>query len=87
MTSTRCHTCVGSGEIMGGGMMMRDCPQCHGAGKIQDVVIEKVIPRNIIADRRSKTYRDSITKIMELHDCDRERATAIFDEEFDKLPA
>ena len=85
MTSTRCPICVGSGEIMGGGMIMMDCKNCHGIGKLHEIKIEK--PLAVGIDKRSKTYRESIAKIMELHDCDREKASAIFDEEFDKLPA
>lgn len=30
----RCLTCQGSKEIMGGGMMMKKCPDCEGVGKL-----------------------------------------------------
>ncbi len=84
VSSTRCSTCVGSGEIMGGGMMMMDCPRCEGVGKIFDDAGDKK-PVKVEIDRRSKSYKESIAKIMASEDVDRDRAVEIFDEEFAKL--
>ena len=81
-SSKRCPTCVGSGEIMGGGFMMRECPQCDGDGKIYDAPTPK--PK-VELDRRSKSYKESIAKIMESEGCDREKAVEMFDEEYEKL--
>lgn len=33
----RCMSCNGSGRVMGGGMMMHDCDNCEGRGKIEVV--------------------------------------------------
>lgn len=30
----RCLTCAGSGKIMGGGLIIRDCHACEGIGKL-----------------------------------------------------
>lgn len=81
MTSKRCPVCVGGGEIMGGGMIMKDCPNCDGYGTL-DITKPVTV---VVADKRSKSYRDAITKIMDLHKVDRDEAVKIFDEEFDKL--
>lgn len=34
MMDVRCLTCAGSGKVMGGGMMYRECENCEGAGKL-----------------------------------------------------
>lgn len=81
MTSNRCPICIGSGEIMGGGMMPRDCPACDGSGKVNSDVR---IKEKVVVDRRSKTYKEAIAKIME-GGLDKEAAARIFDEEFEKL--
>ncbi len=85
MALIRCSRCVGSGEIMGGGMMMMDCNACDGAGKIDDAPVERVAPV-VKIDRRSSTYKEAIKKIMDLHGCSSTKAVEIFDEEFSKLP-
>ena len=82
--SVRCPTCVGSGEIMGGGMMMMDCPRCDGLGKIFENNADKK-PVKVEIDKRSKSYKESIAKIMASENVDREKAVEIFDEEFAKL--
>lgn len=81
----RCSTCVGSGEIMGGGMMMMDCPNCYGAGKILSIhsKVDKV--ESVPVDKRSKGYKEAINKIMELQEISRDDAVAVFDEEYNKL--
>lgn len=87
MALVRCNRCVGSGEIMGGGMMMQDCAACEGSGKIDNdpVVIQPVSLANV--DRRSRTYKDAIQGIMDLRECSREEAVKVFDDEFSKIDA
>lgn len=34
MKKLRCNICYGSGQIMGGGMIMQPCDNCDGVGKI-----------------------------------------------------
>jgi hypothetical protein len=69
---------------MGGGMMMDDCNACEGTGKISD---KPLAPKEPIVDKRSKSYKEAVTKIMDLHACDKDEAVRIFDDEFSKLPA
>jgi hypothetical protein len=69
---------------MGGGFMMRDCPRCGGFGTIDDKPIG-VVPEKVEVDRRSKTYRESISKIMASESVSREDAVKIFDEEYAKI--
>lgn len=80
----RCSICVGSGEILGGGMMMQDCRNCHGTGYIQEQKeVKKMSTQDI--DKRSKSYKNAIKSIQENHDCSFEDASKIFDEEFARL--
>lgn len=34
MAKKRCQRCAGSGKVMGGGMMMQECDNCEGIGKL-----------------------------------------------------
>ena len=83
MDSKRCPTCIGTGEIFGGGFMMKDCPLCDGLGKIYDKPVVKA--EQVAIDRRSKSYKESIAKIMASEDVCREDAVKIFDEEYAKI--
>jgi hypothetical protein len=74
---TRCSLCYGNGKVMGGGMMSIDCPAC----KLDDVLSND----KIVVDKRSKTYKDAIAKIMEASNVSKDEASRIFDEEFEKL--
>jgi len=83
--SRRCPTCIGSGEIFGGGFMMKDCPLCDGLGKIYDKPVDSVKPTQVVIDRRRKSYKESIAKIMASEDISRDDAVKIFDEEYAKI--
>lgn len=72
-----CQKCYGSGIIMGSGMIFLDC-------NCQYEENEAPTHKSIQIDKRSKAYRDAITKIMEENEIDREEATALFKEEFYK---
>jgi DnaJ-class molecular chaperone len=61
MIKKRCPACVGSGKVMGGGMMMTECDECDGRGKIY----EKSEP---VIDKDSKEYKNAITNIKKLGD-------------------
>lgn len=71
----RCTKCQGSKRIMGGGMIYREC----------DCVLQESIPINVPIDKRSKEYKESITKIMKLYDCTRQEAADLFEEEYNKI--
>ena len=61
MARKRCATCYGSGKVMGGGMMMQDCEECNGAGKI-NVVEEDIEELNKIA-KNTESYKSAKEKI------------------------
>lgn len=72
----RCSKCQGSGEIMGNGMMFKQC-DCDD-GRVREV-------QPIQIDKRSKAYREAITRLMETSDCTREEAVIMFESEFNKI--
>lgn len=81
MKKVRCDTCVGSGKVMGGGMMHVDCDDCDGKGKI--FVDEE---KEFFIDKNSKHYKDAIHKIKSIHDgITSEKAEEIFEDEFKKI--
>lgn len=73
-----CSKCAGTGEIMGPGMMFKDC-SCQYDTETTD----NVKPINI--DRRSKAYRDAINKLMRENEMSRDKAIELFEEEFYKI--
>ena len=86
MPLVRCNACVGSGRVMGGGMMTWDCDQCEGSGKIDpDKDSKHKQPEKFKMDKESKHYKKAIKKIkaldIKLTDKDAEN---IFDDELAK---
>ena len=81
--SRRCWACGGTGDIMGNGMMMKECHHCEGFGTLDT---EPKVKEIVQVDRRSKSYKEAIDKIMKLHPkYTREDAVKVFDSEFDKI--
>jgi hypothetical protein len=78
----RCTPCYGSGQLMGGGMLMKDCPHCDGRGKIAlpDDEIE------FLHMQTTDSYKDAIENIKksnpEITDTE---AKDIFKQELNKL--
>lgn len=70
-----CKKCYGSGRIMGNGMIYEKC-NC-------DQVIDEKKP--VAIDKRSKSYRDAIEKLMVTNDIDRDEAAKVFESEFNKI--
>jgi hypothetical protein len=64
MAKKRCNTCVGSGRVMGGGMMMWNCEICDGSGK----VILPDDPIDHIMRKESEAYQNAKAKIKGLDD-------------------
>ena len=83
-----CRICGGSGKLMGGGMMLIDCLPCDGHGYI-DLPESKDTPQKtakIGIDRRSKSYRESVKKIKDMHPGMTEmEAQNMFDSEYEKI--
>ena len=82
----RCKVCVGTGEVLGGGFMMMDCRECRGTGVIGNADSKPAAPDLKLLDKRSKSYKQAIRKISDLHpDLSREECEKIFDEEYEKI--
>ena len=73
-----CQKCYGSGTIMGQGLMYEDC-------RCQYEDTEKISRESIQIDKRSKAYRDAISKIMQENEITRDEATELFEQEFYKI--
>jgi|GEM_PF-1447192 hypothetical protein len=81
MAKVRCNTCVGSGRIMGGGMMQQDCDDCDGRGKIY---IDE--PKEFKIDKNSNHYKKAIKRIKALNkDLSDKEAEEIFDTELKEI--
>jgi hypothetical protein len=83
---TRCLMCIGSGRMMGGGMLEQDCDGCHGRGFTSKDVNFDMASKDIKIDKNSKHYKKAIKNIKALSDkiTDKE-AEEIFEKEFKKL--
>ena len=79
---TRCKICIGSGKMMGGGMIMCDCDACYGTGHTTAIPE----PPAVKIDQNSQHYKSAIKRIKALNDkiTDAE-AEKMFKDEFDKL--
>ncbi len=79
MTKIRCKACVGSGKVMGGGMMMADCDECDGVGKIY-------VEEPFKMDKESPHYKAAIDNIKALDTSLSDKdAEAIFNKELENL--
>ena len=79
MTKTRCKTCVGSGKVMGGGMLLSDCDDCDGVGKIYTKE-----PVEIVTS--SPRYQEALDKIKALDkNITDEEAKDIFNKELERI--
>lgn len=78
MAKKRCNVCIGSGSVMGGGMMMTDCDNCDGTGKI--TVLEDVMQKD------STEYKNALGNIKKLDDKMSDTdAQKLLDDELDKF--
>lgn len=60
MNKIRCKPCNGSGKVMGGGMMLADCDNCDGVGKLY-------VEEPFKMDKESPHYKNAIGRIKELN--------------------
>lgn len=78
----RCNSCVGSGRVMGGGMMMQDCEHCDGTGKI--FVADD--PIDYVMRKESEAYQNAKAKIKNLDDkMSDQDAEKLLDDELSKV--
>jgi hypothetical protein len=77
----RCIPCAGSGKMMGNGMLMTDCHQCNGKGKI-DIVKNEI---DYLLSKDTEHYKEAKDKIKALDDSMTDaEAEKILDEELKK---
>lgn len=75
MDLERCDVCVGSGKVMGGGMIFHSCDKCLGVGKLAQSV-------DIVMSKDSDGYRRAKDKIKSLDDTmSDEQAEKLLDDE------
>lgn len=81
----RCNICIGSGKVMGGGMIFHSCMICAGSGKIElDLVKKKENLQEIITE--STHYKKAIKNIKSLDSkITDEQAKEMFSEELKKI--
>lgn len=83
MARKRCTYCQGSGKIMGGGMLLQDCDECYGTGKVEIIDEEKDI--EYLVSKQSESYQNAKNKIKALDDnISDQEAEQILDEELAK---
>jgi RecJ-like exonuclease len=80
MALKMCIPCAGSGRVMGGGMMMKDCDQCDGRGKIQYVDDEI----DYLAKKQSLNYKDAKQRLVDKANISGEQAEEYLDAELKK---
>lgn len=83
----RCRACVGTGEVLGGGFMLVQCGLCSGNGYIDTPnVVSKEVYKADVVSRYSKSYKDAIKALQELHpDLSRQECVKIFDDAYRKV--
>jgi hypothetical protein len=80
-----CVRCAGAGKYLGNGMVMIECKDCDGFGKVE---AKKVDEKKSIdkVDRKSSAYKEAIKEIMTLNpDISREEAVKMFDNAYEKV--
>lgn len=75
----RCDICVGSGKVMGGGMIYHDCFKCAGVGSVN-------IDDDFFIAKDSDSYKSAKDKIKALDEkMTDEEAEKLLDEELGKI--
>lgn len=66
--NNRCFTCQGSGKLMGGGMMYKNCEKCDGCGVVE---ADEVSRENKIKDKKPTKYpKDLATEFKKIEAVD-----------------
>lgn len=77
-----CSLCAGQGQIMGNGMIMKECSQCDGHGDYEPST--KYNAQKI--NKRSKAYKQAIEEIMALNpSISRVEAAKMFEDTYDRV--
>lgn len=77
----RCMPCGGSGRVMGGGMMMMDCDNCDGYGKV--TVVDDEI--DYLVMKQTEGYQKAKKRLQASNEnLSDEEAEQLLDEAFEK---
>lgn len=60
--STRCQPCHGSGRLMSGGMVFKDCENCQGKGKIKTLETTEFDYLELKQSERFQEAKDQLKK-------------------------
>lgn len=78
----RCLPCYGSGQVLGGGMIQKDCEECDGRGKIEETIDDM----EYLKVRSTESYDNAINKIKSLHpSISDEKAKELFENELKEI--
>ena len=66
--SKRCHACLGSGKLMGGGLILKDCKYCKN-------------PQKEVSMRDTQAYKKSVKRIQKKCKISEQEAQKIIDRE------
>jgi hypothetical protein len=81
MTMQRCTPCGGSGRVMGGGMIIKDCEECDGRGKIKKIDDEI----DYLTMKQTKSYKSAKTRLQKKHpNLSEDEAEKMLDKAFEK---
>lgn len=78
--TTRCLPCYGSGKLLGGGMITKDCYHCFGKGNIDVVPEENEI--EFLSMQQSDAYKSSVKRIADQANVSEEEARKLLEKEF-----
>lgn len=79
MDLQRCDICVGSGKVMGGGMIFHSCAKCKGVGKLYP-------DEDCFMGKDSENYKSAKKRIKALDEkLSDEEVEKLLDEELGKL--
>jgi hypothetical protein len=78
MSGLRCLSCAGSGKVMGGGMIYKDCMECNASGKRTTL--------DVVMNKESEEYKISLEKIKSLDDkLTNDDAKKLLDDELQRI--
>jgi len=80
MALKMCIPCAGSGRVMGGGMLIKDCDECDGRGKISYVDDEI----DYIAQKQSLNYAEAKQRLADKANISEDEAGKYLDAEIGK---
>lgn len=72
----KCIRCYGSGQYLGNGFVLTDC-DC-------EQIVPESSPIEAKIDKRSKHYKEAISKLMDLQNISKKEAMELFDKTYEE---